>query len=59
MKGYITFHMDAGLQHMNGDIALKYADTWDDEGVLNPGDQIPFEIDLGANTSSKAIDLRL
>jgi len=24
-RGYITFHVDAGLQHMDGDIALKYA----------------------------------
>ena len=24
-RGYITFHIDAGLQHLDGDIALKYA----------------------------------
>ena len=24
-RGYITFHIDAGLQHLDGDTALKYA----------------------------------
>jgi hypothetical protein len=24
-RGYITFHLDAGLQHLDGDTALKYA----------------------------------